>query len=156
MASGLRCIESYLPSSSGAKLNNDSITVPSTVPISATSHTHYAVKVYSSLLTSTVYECMLCIERHSTLKPPHGVYKPASQEPLPLRSSQRSLMTTFPYLISPSSQSSGAELADARDIVSWITTVTSGILCHERFQVYEDVGRFHPWHPNSSLSRPAY
>jgi hypothetical protein len=93
--------ESYLLSSSGAKLNNDFITVPSTVPISATSHTHYAVKVYSSPLTSTVYDCMLCIKRYYILKPHHGLYKPASQRSLPMRSSQRSLMTTFPYLMQP-------------------------------------------------------
>jgi hypothetical protein len=109
-----------------------------------------------SRLTSTVYDCMLCIKRYFVLKPPHGLYKPASQRSLPMRSLQRALMTTFPYLISPVSQRSGAELADTRDIVSWTFTVTSGILYHERFHVYEDEGRHHPWHPSSSLFRPAY
>jgi hypothetical protein len=41
---------------------------------------------------------------------------------------------------SPVARRSGAELADAKDIVSWTFTVTSGILYHERFHVYEDEG----------------
>jgi hypothetical protein len=48
-----------------------------------------------------------------------------------MTSSQRFLITIFPYLISPRSPRSGAGLGDARDIIS----LTSGATCEDKGEV---------------------